>query len=129
MKKLLAIIFVGLFLFTSCGGGGIASGSSAKSIDGKWVYDGGEDYKETLSIEGENALLTFWAGEPCKGTVDAKEHTITFTNMLSDKDYIFDYEVINDQIVLTLDPDKNNGETFRTMAFEKAEETEKTEDK
>ena len=109
----------------SCGSTTKTSGGSKsdKSPDGNWVYDDGNDYKESLSVDGESVLLEVWTGQAYKGTVNTKDSTMTFGDFGTEQGAsIFDYEVINDKIVLTFDPEKNNGAEFRTMAFERVKE-------
>lgn len=135
MKKLITITIAMMLLLTACGSGASTqqtadTGSSStifkdKSIDGTWHIPDGDDEltDETLSIEGEDALLKLWTGSAYVGKVDTKAHTITFSNMgLNDGDTVFDYKLIGDQLALTCNAEQSGDNDFRTMAFERVKE-------
>lgn len=119
--RCLLMLLTLMVCLTACGG--VSVSDSAKSPNGNWIYDDGNDYKESLSVDGESVLLEVWTGQAYKGTVNTKDSTMTFGDFDTEEGAsIFDYEVINDKIVLTLDPEKNNGAEFRTMAFDRVKE-------
>ena len=114
MKKWLIVLFAIMLTLTavSCGGGQ-SSGSGNKSIEGEWIEksDDGER-QETLTIDGENALLELWIGSPMKGTVNRDEQTITFNKSNNDETIVCTYEIIGDKLVIESDD-------LRTISFEK----------
>ena len=96
--------------------------SGADSIDGKWQgEDNGDPYY--LYIEDGKVLMDFF-GDAYKGVVDEENKTITmdYTADGETKETVFDYDTIGEQLVLSVDPEKNPGRNADVYSYTKVEE-------